>query len=414
MKIDKLVKAKIQLQRDSPFFSYICQHFKLVKSEKIDTIGVNGIMELNYNENFIDKLDIYTIEAILMHEILHVILMHPERVKDFFKKRGYTEKPELFDLMNVSLDMVCNDILVTSNVEIPSEINDGSFIVPLNHEYNYMGILIKDINKKTGEKIFMELFNQLKNNPESKENYKGLDDHSKLSDGLTDKLQKEEPKKGGMKKLEEFKKKLIVEAAEFERMRKGDLPLGLERLVNKTIEPPKINWRSILKNYIVSQIPADSTYSRPGRKSTAVGCYLPSIKREGLSVVIIIDTSGSISNKDLKDFLSEIIGISKSFNNVNMRLITVDYKVHEDLEIANGNVNKIMSMKFKGGGGTSFKIPMDYVKEKYPKTKLAVFLTDGYGDEFNKKDYQFKLIWALTKSSSRQLVEGSGRIVELK
>lgn len=434
MKIDKLIKAKIKLQKDSPFFSYICQHFKIIKSEEMNTIGVNGKMELTYNENFINGLEIETIETIIMHEILHVILFHPERTEDFFKKNGYTENPDLFDLMNVSLDMVCNDILVSSNIKIPRKINNHEFIVPEDHECSFMGITIKDINKKTGEKIFLELLKQLKNNPESKENYDGVDDHSKLSEGSTeesqegksnssptegnpsstDKAQKSKFKAGKLKKLEEFKKKLIVEAGEFERMRKGDLPLGLERLVNKIVEPPKINWKAILKNHITSQIPADSTYSRPGRKSIAVGCYLPSIKREGLSVVIIADTSGSISNKDLKEFLAEIIGISKSFNNVTMRLITVDCEVHEDLEIINGNINKIMGMKFKGGGGTSFKIPLDYVKDNYKNTKLVVFLTDGDGDEFNKRDYQFKFIWALTEGGSRHLIEDSGRIVELK
>lgn len=426
------------LQKDSPFFSYLLQHMKIIKDETIETIGVNGNLELAYNEKFINSLEETVVENILIHEISHITLLHPERVEGFFKKNKIGTNEFTLSLMNVALDLAVNDILVSSGIEVPRKIKDMEFVVPENHEFNFHGYLVKDINKKSAEDIYLELIKHLKKEAkkQGKQMYKGIDTHDKMSEGAGGYKDKEGKGKGkestgknggknevisqanGLnKKAGDMKKKiekLVVEAAEFERMKRGTLPAGLERIVGKIVEPPKINWRSILKNEISSQLPSDFSYSRPHRKSFATGFYLPSVKREGLSVVISIDTSGSINASDLKDFLTEIVGIAKSFNNVDMRVITADCKVYDDYEVKNGNIDKIMKIKLKGGGGTSHLEVFEHIKKNHPQTRLYVGLTDGWSNipEIKKENYNFKTIWVITKGGQTNLP--FGRIIELK
>ncbi|MHA1855006.1 MAG: VWA-like domain-containing protein, partial [Promethearchaeota archaeon] len=102
--------------------------------------------------------------------------------------------------------------------------------------------------------------------------------------------------------------------------------------------------------------------------------------KENISVVIGIDTSGSIGQEELTEFLSEVVGIARTYNNIKMRLLTHDYEIQDDYEVRNGNIKKIMNLKIHGDGGTSHKCVYDYIKQKKIDCRVLVLFTDGYSD----------------------------------
>jgi len=83
----------------------------------------------------------------------------------------------------------------------------------------------------------------------------------------------------------------------------GALRKFVERLAN-----PQINWRKILQRYVSTANEEPTMYKIPNRRYASQGIYLPGLrgKEEGFgSVVIAVDTSGSIGSEEYNTFLTE-------------------------------------------------------------------------------------------------------------
>ena len=206
-------------------------------------------------------------------------------------------------------------------------------------------------------------------------------------------------------------KKVFAEASIYAKQQ-GNLPEGMQRLVDMVLNE-RVSWKHLLYKYITNELPFDYSWSFPSKRAIATGVYLPHMKKENLEVVVSIDTSGSVGQEELSEFLGEIINIAKSFNNISMTLIVCDCEIKDVYKVANGDIAKIQDLKIRGGGGTSFTKPLDYIKENLPNTKFVIFFTDGYGDKVEKGDYPFSLVWALTKNSTDEYINESGEIINL-
>lgn len=273
------------------------------------------------------------------------------------------------------------------------------------------------------EKIVEEVYDILyKKIPKRKGKGKGkgdgfgsqFDKHYHI-DNLPEKEKKKLEKQYG-KSFDEVKKDLekearrrLVEAYENAKI-KGDVPAGLERLFDKLMKS-KMKWNSIIFKEITSYIPANFTWARPSRKSVATNVYLPSTVKESVDVIFGIDTSGSIDSNDLNQFLSEIVFFAKSFNNVNMTLITADCEVQDVIEVHNGNIGKLFNIKVHGGDGSSTKPTFEYIKKNKRNAKLLIYLTDGFID-FPEKE-TIPTIWVLSKNHTEKENIPFGRILEL-
>ena len=79
----------------------------------------------------------------------------------------------------------------------------------------------------------------------------------------------------------------------------------------------------------------------------------------------------------LKDFLSEVYGITKQFSQFKIRVLTFDTDVYEVHDYTNGQEQQILSYPVKGGGGTLFTAVWDFMKEQNYCPKQLVMFTDG-------------------------------------
>lgn len=416
---DLLKRAKVQLQLSHPFFSYLVMNLNLREfaegeMKQLEGIGFKPTCAVDFNGNmiyspkFIAGLGDSEIKFVVSHESLHSGLLHLTR-------KGNRDT----QIFNISADLVINNMLYNNNFTPPKEI-----LLPENNEFVIGKKKIKDIDKKSAEQIYDEIYSELSKNRKLVEQLikRLLDRHifGKKSNGRGSKGKK--GKKGlcgemgisekQMRGIEKKWKRIIVEGLTYAKNVKGNVPAGMERLVDDLLDE-KVNWKNLLYKYITNTLPFDISYSRPSKRSIGCGVYLPSVRKEEISIVAITDTSGSIGVEELKSFVSEIIGIAKSFANIKIRIICCDYEVSADYEIANGNLEKIRNLDYKGGGGTSFINALDYCKEKYPETKLVIYMTDGYGDKVDKEKYPFKLLWVLSKGGSDECIKDSGDIINL-
>lgn len=412
---ERLKRARIQIQKKNSFFAYLSLYLKFSKVEEDELpdkflAGINERGNFYYNEEKMGELTDLEIEGVVIHEILHLSFLHLLRV-------GARDR----EGWNICADIVVNQIIKDNNFKLP----DGCLLSNHDNEIDIGGYVVKDCDKKTAEEIYAELEKEF-----SKKKY------DKYKKGKCGKGQKGKGKKYGVgnkgrfdahlegdsgkdgkdgKKLSDGERRELEkewndrtrEALTISKMR-GDTPRGVGRLIGKLHEE-KINWKALLNQYITQQLPYDYTWASASKKSKSVGVYMPSILKEKIDIVIGIDVSGSIGKEELTDFLSEIIGMARAYQDrITMRLITHECEVVDNWVIENGNIERIKELDIKGGGGTEHKSLFNYIKEKERDCKCAIFLTDGYSDidEINFEEYAFDKLFVISKGGHDRQLKG--------
>lgn len=395
---DRLTRARIQIQRKNPFFAYLSLFLKFVEREDVGTCAIDIDGNFYYNTKFLDKLGDNEVEGVVIHEIGHLAFLHLLRLGS----------REMF-VWNIACDCVVN-VLATNNGFIMPK----NSIIAINNTIELgKGIVLRDVNEKTAEELYDEIWKKLP----KKSGQKGQSEEKgeSIDKGRLDKhITREISDKEKSEKENEWKNR--VEEAYVSSKMKGEVPLGVERLIGKLHES-KINWKDMLYRHITQAIPYDFSYRKPNKKSISYGYYVPDVMKEKIEVVVCIDTSGSIGQEELNDFLSEIIGIAKAFRNrLSIRVLCHDIEVHTDYLVENGNIDKIKQVEIKGGGGTSHKPILDLLKNKYGNTKFAVFFTDMESDlqEIKLNDYPFAKLFVVSKQGNEECkLNGQSNTIKL-
>lgn len=134
------------------------------------------------------------------------------------------------------------------------------------------------------------------------------------------------------------------------------------------------------ENYLANGILVHNCKPSKRAISLGEGTYLPDVLRESIEIVVSIDTSGSIGQEELKEFLTEVLEISRAFTNIKMDILIGDAELQGHYTVTNNNQDEILSMKIAGYGGTSHEWVRAWLKDNRPNAKIWVCLTDGYSD----------------------------------
>lgn len=412
---ERIIKAKIRIGADPPegrpFFSFLVSHLKFQERKECPTMGVTAYGDCYYNTKFIETLTDDELYGVLCHEVMHVVLEH------IMISQELKQYPELG---NIASDIVVNNILIKDSIKLPE---GKGILIPKNNELDFQGYHIEKIDAKFSNEIYDELYKHF--SKKSKDimqqaianGSKGRFDehiHPKEGDGKDKDGKEGEGKENPFRDDNDLKnhwRKVLLDAVVHSKNR-GCVPAGMERIIGDLLTP-KVNWRTYLFKYISSMIPMDYTWSRPSKKTISTGVYLPSTEKESIEIIAWIDTSGSIDQIQYTSFLSELVGITRSFKNVDLTIGGCDCSINGVYTFKQATVNDITNkVKLKGGGGTSFKPVMDWMKKERPTAKFLIYLTDGYGDKVKKQS--FDILWALTKDGSDELFKGIGKVIRLK
>jgi len=370
---EKLIQARISLLIQQPFFGNMVTRLPLVRAEEwLDTAATDG-RYFYYNPSFIDSLTNKQVEFLFGHEVLHNVFEH-------LLRRDSRDA----QLWNVSADYCVNQILIDNNI--------GKIIPECLYDTQY--------REWSAEQVYEHLNDTLGQNGKSYEDSlqdlidKMIDSHCAGNNASEDEAEGQGDGKGGKKpfltdaeraKIRDEIREAMLNAAS---QAAGNLPSGVKRLVNQLTQP-KMNWRDILRQQVQSCISNDYSYLRPNRKTMQQGIVLPGvIKGETISLCVAIDASGSISQADATDFLSEVEGIMSQYDDYNIRIWSFDTEVYNDQTFSLENGDDVSTYQIKGGGGTSFDVNWKYMKDNGIEPKIPVMFTDGYtGDGWGDGDY---------------------------
>jgi predicted metal-dependent peptidase len=364
--IDKIIVARIGLLLRHPFFGNMATRLKIVDgSDWVPTAATDG-RSLFYNRSFFEDLTPKQVEFVLAHEILHNVFEHMLRVEGRNRQ-----------IWNIAADYCVNGQLVRDRIgESPPKIK-------IFHDPKHYG--------KSSEQIYDEIY-ETEDEKSLAALGQLLDEHIDWGDQDSDgggqpgngKSNRPSYSKEELKKIRDEIREAAITASQAAGA--GNTPAEIQRLIRELTEP-KMDWRQILRQQIQSTIRNDYTFARPSRKGWHTGAILPGMNfDETIDICISIDMSGSISDAQANDFLTEIKGIMDEYKDYAIKIWCFDTKVYNEQDFDGTGGNDITEYKPMGGGGTDFMANWEYMKNNDINPKKFIMFTDGYpwdswGDE---------------------------------
>jgi len=363
---EKLITARVGLLLRASFFGNLATRLKLVNADEWCGTAATDGRHFYYNSRFIQMLRPKEIEFLFGHEVLHCVYDH-------FGRRG-SRDPQMFN--------IANDFCVNADL-VKHRVGEKITTVPCLYDKKYDGMSSEEIYDKLMENVqkisMSDLLDQL------------IDEHLDGDDDSSGEGQEGEGK--GKPRLsaadrqaikDEIKEAMLAAAQTTDGA--GNIPAGVMRMIKELTEP-QMNWRELLRMNLESTIKSDYTWMRPSRRGWHMDAVMPGRKNdEMIDIAIAIDTSGSIGEKMLKDFLGEVQGIMDSFPAYKIHIVSFDTDTYNPVQYDSDNLDSIMDYEPAGGGGTDFDAIYRYLKDEDIQPRRLVVFTDGYpfgswGDE---------------------------------
>lgn len=359
----KMVKARANLVMGHPFFGTLALRLKMVEDPSIETASCDGT-SIRYNPKFVNKLPLSKVQGMIAHEVMHPAFLHHTR-------RGSRDKNK----WNQACDYSINTILHNAGFDLP----EGKYLNPA-----YDGM--------TAEHIYALIPDDPKDdNGQGQGQGQGNDPGG---DGGVDDSPNSQNSGGSQSQQnhEEAEWKVAVAQAVHVAKQAGHLPGDIERMMEELFEPV-LPWRNILRRFMTEKCNDDFSWTRGNRRFIAQGLYLPSRLSDAAmgEIVVVIDTSGSIGQKELTEFGSEIKSIVDEARPSKVRVIYCDSHI---AHIDEFGPDDDLQFAAHGGGGTDFRPPFKWLEENQIVPRALVYLTDGYGP-FPEQEPDFPTLWCI-------------------
>ena len=351
---EKLITARIGLLLKAPFFGNLATRMKLINADEWCATAATDGRSFYYNSEFVNRMPLKQVEFLVGHEVLHAVYDHMGRIGDRDRQ-----------VSNIAADFCVNADL------IDQRIGEKITVVGMLYDPKYKGMsmeevyddLMKNANKIDINKLAQQLLDE------------HLDGDDEDGDGDGDgKDGRPRLSKADRQAIKDELKEAMLAAAQAAGA--GNLPGGIKRMI-KDLTEPQIGWKELLEQQAQSTIKNDYTFARPGRKAWHMDAIMPGMKPgETIDIAIGIDTSGSITDNDLKIFLSEIKGIMESYDEYKIYVFGWDTAVHNSGTFTSENLEDIAEFTPGGGGGTDPHCVWDYLKDNNIEPKKLIMFTD--------------------------------------
>lgn len=373
--------AKLMQHKNFCLFSGLFMVGKVSISETHPTAATNG-RDVVYGRSFVESLTDKQLAFVVVHEAMHKAYRHLTVWAGIAK-----ENPRL---ANAAMDYVINLQIIDSDpsgevVEMPRD-KDGKLMGLLDAKYRNMdtkqvyNILKQEAKNSNGEGH---------NDGSSGSPADGSQSNGENQDGNQSGDNFDEHDWDGAKEM--TKEQADKLASEIDNaLREGAILAGkmkgqLSRGINELLYP-KVDWKEALREFIKTHTRGgdQSTWRRPNRRYLGVDIIMPSsVSEKAETMVIGVDTSGSVGGKLLAQFMGEMKSICDDVMPETVELLYWDSAVAGHETYRGADVSNVTdSTKPRGGGGTSPECVPVYLDEKRIAPQCVIMLTDGdfYGN----------------------------------
>lgn len=348
------LKAKLLLEY--PFFGTIASGMENVVNDNIESFATReGRFE--YREEYMESLSAGEQTFALCNAALHEALSHTLR-------RG-NRSPWLW---NMACDYAINSLLIENGFEAPPAITYDKRFGNLSAEEIY-------------HELSLEFLDQEQNDRDS--------DDRRDGETLDEKLSRAQREKRSLEALE-----------------KSD-PLSAE--IHHLIQPNQkglIDWRSELRESVGGYYVSDYTLIPPSKKLLYDGVYLPGVHSRHLELAIAIDSSGSVDEVLLAQFIAEVESITELFGSYTIDLIVCDDRIRSHERFERG---ESITYTLSGGGGTDFNPVFELIYSWTVRPKILLYFTDLDG-KFPPYEPPYETVWIAPMEGNIPF----GRVIVLK
>ena len=358
----KVSRAVTRLVVKHPFFGSITLSSKVEPDDTIPTMCTDG-KSIWWSPEFVDTIDQEETVGVTAHEVLHIVFKQPLR-------RG-SRDPELW---NIACDFSINQILVDEGFKLP----EGALIDP-----QYKGLsaeaiydrLPQDAKEKYGSRVIGEVKDAKK------------DDGGDMSEAEVKQMEAD------------IDAKVMMAASGAKAI--GKLPSAIKSLIEE-MERSQVDWRDVMRRFVGGDQPDDYSFRKPQKKMYHMtGIISPSIEKIGAGDVVVgIDTSGSVTRKELKFFLGEINAISEDIKPRSITVITCDAQIQTVRRYEQGE--EIEKIEINGRGGTRVKPVFDYIEEHQLQVDNMVYLSDLEIWDYPENPPHYPTLWVSSYLGSKE------------
>jgi predicted metal-dependent peptidase len=324
----RLRGSLLRIRSQAPFFGALALFVELRVTTELPTAGTDG-RRVYFNPEFAGTLTGRQLDSVLLHELLHAALLHPQRVRGRDAQRW-----------NVAADVVVNGIVASQPwAELPADA----------------------IRAPEWEALAVEEIYELLAGHPLLEDWSGELEPDLLAPDA------EDTEAASYWRLAMTQARLVA-GASADRLH-GSLPAGLLREMG-IVERPSIGWRQLLWQHLV-RTPND--FGAFDRRFVHLGLYLDDLEGESVQLWVAVDTSGSIDARLLGYFLAEVRSILGAYPHIHGSLFYADADLYGPYSIDDPPPPV-------GGGGTSFVPLFDRLSTDPPFGQVVVvYFTDGHG-----------------------------------
>lgn len=316
---------------------------------------------------------------ICAHEIMHCIWNHCGLMHGFLRRGKIsfpdgTELPYYQETMNIATDLIINDALIEGKV--------GTYNKDWLHDKNY------GVSTDSAIDAYRKVFKQ-SNGKDKGQGPAGVGFDQHLPPGTS---QGKDPQQAANSRNEVEWQTQIAAAAAAARAQ-GKMPAGLDRLFGEILNPV-VDWKDKIAALFARKVGSGSyNWKRPDRRLIVRDIYAPGRSGFGAGTVVVgVDTSGSIGPKELDMFFAEMAGILEDVRPQRLVIMWCDAQVHRVDEVEEAqDLNHVRAKGAPGGGGTSFVPVFDEIEKMGLTPDALVYLTDGYG--IFPKPAPYTVIW---------------------
>lgn len=352
---------------EQPFYGFVASSVSLVETEKVATIKMASIPKLiiNYNPIWFEGLSDQHKMGVVVHELLHVILMHQ------FRRLNR----EII-LWSVACDMAVNEMIAKKY---------------LMEEAITVELIMQKIKRKLEPKKAAEYYYDMITDVDELIGFTGIEGESILifegeNNFIVQKLSEETATAMEISALKSNLAQTIADSKS-----EGECPEGLEDRIDEVYQDIRLNWRVILKRFLTGRgkMVVRKSYKRQSRRYED----LPGTKRSvGVNALFAIDESGSVSDALVKEFYHELKDINK-ITGVSILVTRFDTACSEPVPL-----NTFMAdNKREKRGGTDFR-PIFKLADEL-RIPLVIIFTDGDGEAPESANQN--TLWVLTKGAKK-------------
>jgi predicted metal-dependent peptidase len=358
-------RAVYGLLDSNPFYANMLMLVRRQFTDDDSTIPTAAITFTNppiliINKNFFAKITAREQEGTLEHELLHLVMRHDNKR---FNPNYYSD----FSLVNIACDLAINQLIQDGKL-IKEAVTIEKFELAPDQTSEWYYEKLKE-KKKSGERKLKKLLEA------AKEATKG---HI-LPGGLSD-----------------IEVDLAIEGVIREAYGKamqhpkgiGNLPGKVKSIIESILAPAKVHWTKELRRFRASLGRARLRYTIK-RESKRFGTIPGTKIKSACLVLVAIDTSGSVTNDDLKLFANEIRHMKR--NGAEIEVMEVDARVHRVYRYR----NKIPGVM--GRGGTDMREIFNWIKQSRRMYDGIIVLTDGYTPMFERQPLPITTLWVINR-----------------